>query len=76
MALSRRVKVALGATVFAGAAALTTTGAAFAQAGDVPVLRITESTAEDQDGVGGLAHDGDCPRGRQGGGSAAAADGR
>ncbi|MQA77664.1 MAG: hypothetical protein GEV10_04130 [Streptosporangiales bacterium] len=76
MALSRRVKVTLGATVFAGAAALTTTGAAVAQAEDGPILRITESASEDRGGTTGLADDGDCPQGQGGGGSAAAADGR
>lgn len=75
MAVSRRVKIALGATVFAGAAALTTTGAAFAQADDGPILRITESAAEDPGSTTGLADDGDCAHGVGGTGSAAA-DGR
>ena len=42
MALSRKVKLALGGTALAGAAAVAATGMAFASA-EEPTLRITET---------------------------------
>lgn len=64
MALSRRAKLAIGGTVLAGAAALTTTGMAFAGA-ERPTLRITETV--DDGGVTGAADGGDCAKDGAGG---------
>lgn len=68
MALSRRAKLALGGTVLAGAAALTTTGMAFAAA-EPPRLRITEPV--DDIGTTGVADGSGCQHGDGGTGSAA-----